>query len=189
MSDDTGQALVYALMLILPLSALFARRIRLGQAVWMALAWVAIFGVGLVLYGQRDRIAGLFGSARQVKGSEVRVPISRDSHFWVRARIDGVERRMLIDSGATTTMLSRETADAAGLDLSSPFASSVQTANGPVRAVPTRIASFEIEGLRTNDLKAMVSDNPGADIVGMNFLSRLARWRVEDHTLVLSPGT
>ena len=34
-----------ALMLILPISALAARRLPLGETVKMALAWVAIFGV------------------------------------------------------------------------------------------------------------------------------------------------
>lgn len=37
--------MLYALVLILPLSALVARRLPIGDAIKLALAWVAIFGV------------------------------------------------------------------------------------------------------------------------------------------------
>ena len=43
MSDDVGQALIYALLLILPLSALATRRLPLSTTVRYALAWGAIF--------------------------------------------------------------------------------------------------------------------------------------------------
>lgn len=45
-----GLDLVFlALVLILPVSALAARRLPLGETVKMALAWVAIFGVAFAL--------------------------------------------------------------------------------------------------------------------------------------------
>ena len=49
MSDQVGDALIYALLLILPLSALAARRLPLGTTVRYALAWVAIFAVMFLL--------------------------------------------------------------------------------------------------------------------------------------------
>ena len=49
MSDGIGQALIYALILILPLSALVARRVPLAETMKYALAWIAIFAVGFVL--------------------------------------------------------------------------------------------------------------------------------------------
>src|SRR5690242_15655251 len=60
------------------------------------------------------RIAGSLGLDRQqIVGDEVRIRMSRDGHFWANVRVNGVERRMLIDSGATITALSDETAAAA----------------------------------------------------------------------------
>src|SRR3954462_8808554 len=41
-----------------------------------------------------------------VAGKELRVRMSSDGHFWVIASINGVKRRMLIDSGATVTAIS-----------------------------------------------------------------------------------
>jgi aspartyl protease family protein len=44
-NDTTMRAMILALMLILPLSALVARRMPLSRTVMLVLIWVAIFGV------------------------------------------------------------------------------------------------------------------------------------------------
>ncbi len=49
MSDTVFQALSYGLLLVLPLSALAARRVAPAVVVRYAAAWFAIFGVGLLL--------------------------------------------------------------------------------------------------------------------------------------------
>ena len=53
---------------------------------------------------------------QQVVGGEVRIRMSPDGHFWARATIDGVSRRLLIDSGATITAISEKTAEKAGVE-------------------------------------------------------------------------
>src|SRR6478672_13468100 len=58
---------------------------------------------------------------QQVAGKELRVRMSPDGHFWVIASINGVKRRMLIDSGATVTAISEATARAASVDTGSGF--------------------------------------------------------------------
>ena len=45
MTDDGANGLFLVLCLILPISALVARRLPLKDSAKMALAWVAIFGV------------------------------------------------------------------------------------------------------------------------------------------------
>ena len=49
MNDDQLNGLLFMVMLILPISALAARRLPLGTTVKMALAWIAIFGGLFVL--------------------------------------------------------------------------------------------------------------------------------------------
>ena len=197
MSDQTGNALIYALLLILPLSALLARRVPIGKSLRMALAWIAIFIVGLLLVGQRQRILPLWDSARDallgsdqtVIGNTIRIQMDADGHFWANATIDGVRRRMLIDSGASTTAISTATARAAGLDTGeSPLPVLLDTANGRITARQATIRRLEIGTIVARDLPVVTSDAFGeTDVLGMNFLSRLARWRVEGRTLVLQP--
>jgi aspartyl protease family protein len=188
---------LYAMMLILPLSALLARRVPLGQTVKMALAWIAVFAVGLVIVGQRDRLKpiwddtrdALFGRDQRVSGETVRIRMAADGHFWAMVALNGVERRMLIDSGATTAALSTATARAAGLAIDdSGFPTVLNTANGQVVASNTRVGELRIGGIMARDLPVVVADAFGeTDVLGMNFLSRLKSWRVDGATLILEP--
>ncbi|MES3152607.1 retropepsin-like aspartic protease family protein [Sphingomonas faeni] len=126
---------------------------------------------------------------QQVVGGEVRIRMSPDGHFWARATIDGVSRRLLIDSGATITAISEQTADAAGIDARVGVMPIVlQTANGPIAAKTGTIASLRLGAIVARDLQVVVSPAFGeTNVLGMNFLSRLASWRVEENTLILVP--
>ena len=46
MSDTAMHAMILALMLVLPLSALVARRVPVTRTMTLALVWIAIFGIG-----------------------------------------------------------------------------------------------------------------------------------------------
>ncbi len=177
----------YGLILLLPLSALAARRIPIGQTLRMALVWIVIFGAAFLIVAQRSRLTGLWSREAMPEGV-VRIPVAEDGHFYAVVRINGVERRMLVDSGATTTALSEATAQAAGLDLDeSPFGSLIETANGRVTASHVTIVELGIGPIQLKDVGADVSSNFGnQDIIGMNVLRRLRSWRVERGILVLN---
>ena len=127
---------------------------------------------------------------QRVVGRETRVKVSPDGHFWVRARIDGVPRRMLIDSGATVTALSPRAATAAGIEPDTGALPVIlRTANGTVAAQTGRIGELRLGNIVARDLAVVVSPGLGdTDVLGMNFLSRLKSWRVEGGTLILSPN-
>ena len=85
-----------------------------------------------------SRLTGSLGlDDQQVAGKELRVSMAPDGHFWVVASINGVKRRMLIDSGATVTAISEATARAAHRSTPAPASTPVmlRTANG---AAPAR---------------------------------------------------
>jgi len=189
--DRAAQFALYAVMLILPLSALVARRLPLKPVLKMTLAWVAIFIVGLLIASQRDRFSGLktMFADQQVSGTETRIRMAEDGHFWADVDIDGVRRRMLIDSGATTTALSASTAKAAGLDSNeSPFPVMISTANGDVSARTATARRVTVGTITATDLGIVTSPSFGdTDVIGMNFLSKLGSWRVENMTLILTP--
>lgn len=195
--DHSADLIFYLLALTLPLSALLARRVPLGQTMKMVLAWVAIFAVGLVIVGQRERLRPLYdgavrtltGDDQQVVGDTVRIARAPDGHYYASAAINGTQRRMLIDSGATTTALSEATASAAGVEVDrSGFGEMIETANGTIVASRGRIRELRVGGIVARDLAVTVSPELGdTDLIGMNFLAELASWRVEGTTLVLQP--
>jgi aspartyl protease family protein len=127
---------------------------------------------------------------QQVVGKEVRVSMASDGHFWVRATVNGVPRRMLIDSGATITAISGETAEQAGIESGIGLTPVIlRTANGAAPAETGSIEELRIGNIVARNLKVVTSPGLGnLDVIGMNFLSQLKSWRVEGQTLVLVPN-
>lgn len=139
---------------------------------------------------QLGRVTERLGLDPQVvTGGEVRIRMARDGHFWADASINGIKRRMLIDSGATVTAISERTAAAAGVDSSlGPVPVVLQTANGTAPARTGSIAELRLGNIVARDLKVVVSPAFGnMEVIGMNLLSKLASWRVEGRTLILVP--
>jgi aspartyl protease family protein len=124
-----------------------------------------------------------------VAGKELREAMAPDGHFWVKASVNGVERRMLIDSGATVTALSEDTARSAHVDAQSGFAPVIlRTANGTAAARTGQIEDLRVGNILARNLRIVTAPGLGdMDVLGMNFLSRLESWRVEGRTLILVP--
>ncbi len=126
---------------------------------------------------------------QQVAGKELRVRMSPDGHFWALASVNGVKRRMLIDSGATVTAISEATARQAKVDAGTGLAPVVlRTANGAGPAETGRVDELRVGNIVARNLRIVTSPGLGdLDVLGMNFLSKLESWRVEGRTLILVP--
>lgn len=187
--------LIYAAIAALLLMALqripvIGRFIRLAFSAAL-LAFLIFLVLQMAPYQpELSRITGSLGlDDQEVAGKELRVPMSGDGHFWVRATVNGVERRMLIDSGATITALSARTASEARVDTAGSLAPIVlQTANGNAPASAGRVDELRVGNILARNLRVVTSPSLGSmDVLGMNFLSRLESWRVEGRTLILVP--
>jgi aspartyl protease family protein len=176
--------------------ALLQRVPVLGRLIRLCVS-VAVIAVLAVVIAQRAPLDPYLGKLvepfhldrQQVSGGEVRIKMAANGHFFANVRLNGVKRRMLIDSGATVTALSSDTAAAAGLRPSASLIPVVlQTANGAVRAEAATIAELRLGNITAWDLKVVVSPAFGdMNVLGMNFLSKLKSWRVEEGTLILVP--
>jgi aspartyl protease family protein len=136
------------------------------------------------------RLAGSLGLDRQeVVGKEVRIRMAPDGHFWADVSVNGIKRRMLIDSGATITAISERTASAAGIAKEANLVPiMLNTANGVTPARTGTVEVLRVGNIRANDLKVVISPSLGSlDVLGMNFMSKLQSWRVENNVLVLVP--
>jgi aspartyl protease family protein len=158
----------------------------------MAIAWVFIFAAVFVIFafrsdflafGQRLK-AEAFGSAI-VDGSEVRIPIGEDGHFWVEAKVNGQAARFLIDSGASVTTISRQMAQRANVPGTGQHIV-VSTANGPAPATEAYADRLDVQSISRTDFPIEINDRDQTNVLGMNFLSSLSGWRVEGNYLVLT---
>lgn len=137
-----------------------------------------------------SRLSAKLGlDSQTVEGDEVRLRMASDGHFWAQASINGIERRMLVDSGATVTALSQATADEAAVGRDASLLPVVlRTANGNVQAQTGTVERLGLGSIEARNLKVVVSPALGdVDVLGMNFLSQLESWRVEGRVLVLVP--
>lgn len=193
--DDQFDAIWYLLLLIMPLSALASRRLPIGQTLRMAAMWAAIFAIALVLatLWSRNRPyvdgfladAGLTGNL--ATGSTVILVRGEGGHFWANVSINGINRRMLVDTGATNTAITRETAKAAGIRIDETFGVMVETANGTVIDHRATIDKFDLATIHAREVPVLVGDNLGSDLLGIDFLSGLKSWRAEGNRLILEP--
>jgi aspartyl protease family protein len=195
MTNDLMLGGVYILMaMMLVLGALMARREPAAKMITMALAWVAIFGAGFILFTFRDDFGWV---AQRLKaeaigtpveeGRETRIPMAIDGHFWVQARLNGQNVRFLVDSGATMTTIDRETAVRAGVAISSRRDQYVRTGNGIIRVSSGSADELQVGGITRRNVGLQVADNDDLNVLGMNFLSSLTSWGVQGRWLVLVP--
>jgi aspartyl protease family protein len=178
------------------LIALLTRVPYVGAAVRLGLTLVLI-ALAVLVVTERAPLSPFLGKVadrlhldeQEVAGKEVRIRMAPNGHFFATVSLNGVKRRMLIDSGATVTAISTETAAEAGLkpDLD-PVPVVLQTANGTIAAKTATVPELRLGAIVARKLKVVVSPAFGdMDVIGMNFLSKLASWRVEGRTLILVP--
>ncbi|SEK87149.1 aspartyl protease family protein [Sphingomonas palmae] len=196
-TDLAGNTHFYILIGVLLLASVIARRVPVLRTLVSLAVWAGLAGLLYMVVAQRERFdpwmgrmaAALDIESQQVSGEETRIRMSPDGHFYVRAQIGGVEKRLLVDSGATITALSPDTAAAAGVEVKPAlFPVVLQTANGAIRAETGEVKELRFGNVVARDLAVVVSPAFGnIDVIGMNFLSRLKSWRVEGRTLILTP--
>ena len=193
MTNDWMLGSLYLLMaMMLVLGSLISRREPLAKLATMALAWVAIFGAGFVLFTFRDDLSYVAQRLKAeatghpvVEGQDIRIPMAIDGHFWVQGSVNGVPVKFLVDSGATMTTIGRDTAAAADVPVSANRNQVVRTGNGMLRVASGRADSLSIGPIERTDVGLHVADHDDLNVLGMNYLSSLSRWGVEGRWLIL----
>lgn len=195
MTNDLMLGGVYLLMAImLVLGSLMARREPFAKLLTYGLAWIAIFAGGFMLFTFRDNLGWVWQRVKAEAvgepvrvGSELRVPMAIDGHFWVTGQVNGTSVKFLVDSGATMTTIDRSTAAQAGIAVRESRNQVVRTGNGLVRVASGRADALTIGTIERKNFAMHVADNEDLNVLGMNFLSTLDRWGVEGRWLVLVP--
>ena len=162
-----------------------------------AASTLALMGILVLVVVQLSRMDTRFDLAvpevglpeQVVEGGETRLTRAPDGHFWLRAEINGHPANFLVDTGATLTAVSDQTAAAAGLtprQVGVPLR--MQTANGTVSAELTTIDELRFGNVVAHGLDAAIAPGLGpTNVIGMNFLSRLSSVRLEGETMILVP--
>lgn len=168
---------------------------RLSQGLFFAAIWLGIvlaLALGYAYRGSlrdvRDRLVLEFmPGAADWRPGVVRVAADQSGHYVVDALVNGVPVRFLVDTGATSVVLTLRDAERVGLAPSQlSFTRSAETAAGSVRVAPVRLQRVAIGQIELFDVAADVNRaGSGPSLLGMSFLARLTGFSVEEGYLVL----
>jgi aspartyl protease family protein len=198
LSSGDFSALAYgiALLVFLGGTALTLFRERFAQALTALLLWAAVALLLIVGYSYRfelhevtERIMAELVPGRVIShGRTVEVARAVSGDFDVSAQINGARVAMVLDTGASSVVLTREDAKAAGLPLEVlAYTVPIDTANGRARAASVRLDRVAVGGLVERSIEALVAQ-PGQlkmSLLGMSFLNRLQSWEVRGDRLFL----
>jgi aspartyl protease family protein len=198
LSSQDFSSLTYklALLVFVAGTVLMLFRERFVQALTAALLWVVV-GLVLVagysfrfeLHAVADRVLAELIPGRVIsQGRTVAVARTNGGDFAISAQINGARIAMVLDTGASSVVLTRDDARAAGLPLEVlDYTVNIDTANGRTRAAPVTLDRVAVGTLVEHSIEALVAQ-PGTlktSLLGMSFLNRLQSWEVRGDRLVL----
>jgi len=102
--------------------------------------------------------------------------------------VNGTPIRAVVDTGATSTVLTAEDAQAAGFNPAAlNFTIPVSTANGMARAAGVKTNALSIGGIVRKDMPVMVAapGTLGQSLLGMNFIGSLSGFDVRGDRMTL----
>ena len=121
-------------------------------------------------------------------GRSLMLESDRQGHFKVEARIDGRHIDFIVDTGASLVIIRESDAAQIGIrPRPSDYTATVSTANGKIKAAPSKLERIEVGGITVYDVPVLVLPDQALwqNLLGMTFLSRLKRYEYANGRMVL----
>ncbi|MBN8919991.1 MAG: TIGR02281 family clan AA aspartic protease [Rhizobiales bacterium] len=133
-------------------------------------------------------IAQLIPGKAAVRGHTVEIVRTRSGEFQVGVQVNGARVSTVLDTGASSVVLTQEAAKAIGLPLEVlNYSVQVETANGRTRAAPVTLDRVAVGSIVERSVPALIAQ-PGqlrTSLLGMSFLNRLESWEVRGDKVIL----
>jgi aspartyl protease family protein len=188
-NDDFGRLVTLSALVAMIGSGILVGRRQFGDTLRQAGIWLLLILALVAVYLYRYDLqsfasrmtAGLVPGRAVVTtaadGAQILV-INKGAggHFEANVAVDGTSVRMLVDTGASSVVLSREDAVRVGIDPAGlTYSITVSTANGRALAAPVTLRELAIGPIVRRNVRAMVTDEGRLDqsLLGMTFLGTL----------------
>lgn len=178
--DSIARLIYFSLFLmVIGGGLLFRRRGQLGRSLRDLLIWGLIFAGVVIAYGFRDTLRAQLFPAAMVRLDDGAIELRRasDGHFHATIDVNGTAVRFMIDTGASSVVLSHRDAARVGIDPEAlTYLGRAQTAGGTVATADVRLGLVEFAGLTDTNVGASVTDG-GLDtsLLGMSYLDRFSK--------------
>lgn len=189
-SDEYARLLYLGLFLAVLLgSYLIYDNKRLGETARAAAIWFMIFLAAILAYGQWDTVEGLLYPNRSLTLSDGRVELRRqlDGHFHALIEVNGTPIDFLVDTGATSVVLTQEDAESIGLSVDElRFNSQANTANGVVQTARVTLDQMIFGDFIDRRVRAFVNGGElGDSLLGMSYLEKFSEITIAGDRLIL----
>ncbi|MEM9639330.1 MAG: TIGR02281 family clan AA aspartic protease, partial [Pseudomonadota bacterium] len=147
-SFEIGRLIYLILLGVMVCAWFFAQnRLSTNKLLQQAAVWGLIFLGAIAAFGLWEDISQTVRPQQAVFADQGKLVVPRgpDGHYYIAAEVNGAPVQFVLDTGASTLVLTREDAAAAGLSVDDlNFTNRAMTANGEVRTAPVRLDSVTI---------------------------------------------
>ena len=123
-----------------------------------------------------------------IYGRKARLQMDSRGHFITNAKMNGRNVEVLVDTGATSVAINRQTARRLGIHLNAAdFKYTVNTANGSTKAASAVIERIQIGNVTVRNVQTVVLSDKALNstLLGMSFLGQLRSFEVKNQQLLL----
>lgn len=199
-NDQLAQLTKAGLLATVIAAGVLSSGIPLTNVLRNALIWAALIAVLIIGYNNRYQLQDI---AHNVSGGLVPASIisadlsgretvtidrSSNGHYQIRGMIDGQRVNFLIDTGATSIVLTHETAMDLGINTQDlNYSNIVSTANGDLKTARVRLNSINIGSIARKNLQALIAPSGALseNLLGMNFINTLSSASIRGSQLIL----
>ncbi|WP_120496716.1 TIGR02281 family clan AA aspartic protease [Kiloniella sp. EL199] len=158
--------------------------------------WVVIFIVLFVGYSYRDVFENVWnrvsnnlvpGQAYTNQAGDLEFTRASDGHFYIEAFVDNKRVKFLVDTGATSIVLSPADAQRLGFDFDKlTFNRIFETANGTGRGASAQVYRMTLGEREFLDLRVSINQaEMSTSLLGMAFLERFPSFEFRGDKLIL----
>lgn len=190
-SFETGR-LIYLILLLLMVAGWFFSQNRLNwnKTLQQAAVWGLIFLGAIAAYGLWADISRTVLPKQTVFAEQgrIEVPRSADGHYHLNTLVNGTPVEFILDTGASSIVLTQSDAQAVGLDPANlGYFSRAMTANGEVRTAPVRLAEVSLGPITDKNVAALVNEGEmRTSLMGMDYLQRWGKIEIAQGVLSLT---
>jgi len=199
--DQIANTAYFGIICLVAASGVLGSGIRFTHLIRNLFIWLAIIFALMTGYNNRYELqdmahwltAGMIPasliSSHQNDKPTVTLSQTMNDHFETKALVNNQPVHFMIDTSASSVILSSADAQRIGIDTRKlNYFIPVNTANGETRAAPVVLDSLQIGNIARKNIYALVTrtDTTNTNLIGMSFLNRLSGHTVHGDQLILS---
>jgi aspartyl protease family protein len=189
--DQTIRVISLVAILMYLLTARSSTAWKSSQTAKAAVVWTGIFLFILIGYVNWDSLRSALMPTKIIENSSGSISVSRtdDGHFYMDLEINHTNIRFLVDTGASSTVLSPSDARRIGLNPQElSYDQRVSTANGIGWSAAVMFENVRAGPYVFKNVRARVNQaRMGTSLLGIDFLKLFKKFEISGDTLTLWP--